>query len=85
MDSAHVTPKVKLCMHTIIKPVAPTVRLVKVPFWAFFGPDIKTEMGVVIYMYLKHSPDYIDSKYIWFHGLTPKVQVFLLKYHFWHF
>ena len=25
-------------------------------------------MGVVIYMYLKHSPDYIDSKYIWVHG-----------------
>ena len=29
---------------------------------------MKTEMGVVIYMYLKHSPDYIDSKYIWVHG-----------------
>ena len=30
-----------------------------------------TEMGAVIYMYLKHSPDYIDSKhiYIWVHGL----------------
>ena len=25
-------------------------------------------MGVVIYMYLKHFPDYIDSKYIWVHG-----------------
>ena len=25
-------------------------------------------MGVIIYMYLKHSPDYIDSKYIWVHG-----------------
>ena len=24
-------------------------------------------MGVVIYRYLKHSPDYIDSKYIWAH------------------
>ena len=32
-----------------------------------FWPDIKTEMGVVIYMYLKHSPDYINSKYIWVH------------------
>ena len=29
---------------------------------------MKIEMGVVIYMYLKHSPDYIDSKYIWVHG-----------------
>ena len=25
-------------------------------------------MGVVVYMYLKHSTDYIDSKYIWVHG-----------------
>ena len=23
---------------------------------------------MVIYMNLKHSPDYIDSKYIWVHG-----------------
>ena len=37
-------------------------------FWPFFGPDKKTEMGVVIYMYLKDSPDYIDSKYIWVYG-----------------
>ena len=35
---------------------------------AFFGPDIKTEMAVVIYMYLEHSPDYIDSQYIWVYG-----------------
>ena len=25
-------------------------------------------MGVVIYRYLKHSTDYIDSKYMWVHG-----------------
>ena len=25
-------------------------------------------MGVVIYMYLKLSPECIDSKYIWVHG-----------------
>ena len=38
---------------------------------------MKKEMGVVIYMYLKHSPNYIDSKYIYeFMGLTPYVQVF---------
>ena len=36
----------------------------KVPFWAFFGLDMNIEMGVAIYMYLKHPPDYIDSKYI---------------------
>ena len=29
---------------------------------------MKTEMDVVIYMYLKDSPDYIDSNYIWVHG-----------------
>ena len=50
-----------------IKFVAPRVCLVKVPFLASFGPDTKTEVGVVIYRYLKHSPDYIDSKYIWVH------------------
>ena len=27
-------------------------------FFAFFWPDVNTEMGEVIYMYLKHSPDY---------------------------
>ena len=40
----------------------------KYHFGLFLEPDIKTEMGVVIYMYLKHSPDYIDSKCIWVHG-----------------
>ena len=29
---------------------------------------MKTQMGVVIYMHLKHSPECIDSKYIWIHG-----------------
>ena len=53
---------------------------------AFFGPDKKTEMGVVIYMFSKPSPDYIDSKYIyWLLCLTPEVLVLLFKYHFWHF
>ena len=69
-----------------IKSVAPRVCLVKVPFLAFLGgPDIITEMGVVIYRYLKHSPDYINSNLYRFMGLTPLVQVFLLKYLFWHF
>ena len=43
---------------------------------------METEMGVVIYMHLKHSPDYIDSIYIYiygFMGLIHKVQVFLLN------
>ena len=32
--------------------------------FGFFWPDMNTEMGLVMYMYLKHSPDYIYSKYI---------------------
>ena len=56
--------------------------MAKVPFWAFFGPDINTEMGMVIYMFLKHSPDYIDSKYICVHGSNSLGSSSLLKYHF---
>ena len=32
---------------------------------------METEMGVAIYMHLKHPPDYVDSKYIGFMGLIP--------------
>ena len=73
MDSTLLLPKSSCVCIPYIKSVAPRGCLVKVPFLAFFfffGPDIKTEMGVVIYMYLKHSLDYIDSKYIWVHGFT---------------
>ena len=50
----------------------PRVCMAKVKLLAFFfGPDMNTEMGVVIYVYLKHSQDDIGSKYIWVHGLTP--------------
>ena len=55
------------------KSVAPRVCMAKVPFLTFFRPDMNIEMGVVIYMYLKHSPDYIDSKYIWVHGLGSSI------------
>ena len=44
------------------------ICLTKIIFLAFFWHGVNTEMGVVIYMYLKHSPDYINSKYIWVHG-----------------
>ena len=27
-------------------------------------------MGVVVYMDLKYSADYVDSKYIWVHGVN---------------
>ena len=47
---------------------APRVCLTKVPFLASFGPDMNAEMGVVIYIYFKHSSDYIDSKYVFVHG-----------------
>ena len=40
----------------------------KYHFLAFFGPDIKTVMAVIIYMNFKHSPDCIDPKYIEVHG-----------------
>ena len=46
---------------------------------------MKTEMGVVIFMCFKHSPDYIDSKYIWVHGSNSLGSSVLLEYHFWHF
>ena len=39
----------------------------KYHFWLCFVPD----MGVVIYMYLKYSLDYIYPKYIWVNGITP--------------
>ena len=32
-----------------------------VPFLAFSGPNMKTKMGVVMYIYLIHSPDCIHS------------------------
>ena len=52
-DPAHVTHKVNLCMHTMFKSVTPRVCMAEVPFLAFFGgPDMNTEMGVVIYMYI---------------------------------
>ena len=52
-DPAHVTPKVKLCMHTMFKFVAPRICMAKVLVLAFWGgPDMNAEMGVVIYMYL---------------------------------
>ena len=53
------------------KSVSPRVCMAKVPFLASFGPDMNIEMDMIIYMHLKHSPDYIDSKYIWVRGLTP--------------
>ena len=56
-------------MHTMFfKSIASRGCMDKVSI--FVGPDMDTEIGVIIYMYLKHSPDYIVSKYIWAYGLT---------------
>ena len=38
-----------------------------IPFVAIFWHNMNTKIGVVIYMFLKHSSDYIYSKYIWVH------------------
>ena len=61
-----------------IKSVPPRVCLVKIPFLAFFLPKVKTVLGVVVFIYLKHSTDYIDSKYIWVHG-SNSLGVFVAK------
>ena len=47
------------------KSVAPKVCVAKVPLLEFFGSDMKTEMGVVIYMCLKHFLDFFYSIYIY--------------------
>ena len=48
-DSTHVTPKVKLCMHTMFL-VCCSKGLVGSTLIFFLGPDIKTLMGAVIYI-----------------------------------
>ena len=67
-DLAHVTLKVKLCMLMMVSTLSLQVFVwPKYYFWPIFGPGMKTEMGVVIYMYFKDSPHYVDSKYILVH------------------
>ena len=69
---SHVTSKVKVCVHTMFK-----IRCSKglsdqcIIFMPFLGLSMKIEMVVVIYVYLKHFPDYIDSKCIGFMCLIP--------------
>ena len=59
--------------------------MAKVPFVAIFWPNMNTKMGVVIYMYLKHSSDYIDSKYIWVHESNSIGSSVFAEISFWHF
>ena len=42
----------------------------KYHFWYFFWPDLNTARDMAICMYLKHSPDCPDSKYIKSIGLN---------------
>ena len=44
-------------------------------FWPFLGMTVEKEMGVIIYMYLTHSPDYIDFRYMgsWSNSLGSSV------------
>ena len=67
----HITPKVNSCMHTMFLVCHSKGLYGQSTIFGFFRPVMDTGMGVVIYMYLKHPPNYIDSKYIWVHGLTP--------------
>ena len=40
--------------------------LLKYHFWLFFGSNMNTVMGVVIYMYLKYFPDLKILNIYWF-------------------
>ena len=51
-------------MQCLERSVARRACLAKISFLAFLWALHKTEMAMVICMYLKHSPDYIDSNYI---------------------
>ena len=84
-DPSHVIPKVKWFMHAIFSVCCSKGLSGLVQFLAFFWHDMKTEMGVIIYIYLKHSLDYIDSNYIRVHWSDSLSSVFFLQYHFWHF
>ena len=64
-------PKSSCVCIPCIKSIAPMVCLANVPFLAFFGPDMKAEMGVVIYMYLKIPQIILVPNIYGFTGLTP--------------
>ena len=69
-DPAHVNPKVKSCMHYMYSFCCSKGLSGQSTFSGLFGHDMKKEMGVIImiYMYLKHFPEYIDARYMWVHG-----------------
>ena len=63
-------PKSSCVCIQCIKCVTPWVCLAKVSFLAFFGPDMKTEMGVIIYMYLNVPHIILIPNVYGFIGLT---------------
>ena len=66
MSSCVCIPFLRLSLLGLILP--------KYQFCTFLVPDMNTYIGVVMYMYLKHFPDYIDSRIFGFVGLTTSVQ-----------
>ena len=47
-DPTHVTPKVRLCIHTIYQVCSSKDVLGQITIFGLFGPDMKTEVGAVI-------------------------------------
>ena len=75
-DPTHVIPEVSCVCLLCFKSVPQRVCLDEVPFLSFFGPDMNTKMGVVIYMY-KNIPQIILIPNIYgFMGQTPLIKVF---------
>ena len=73
-----------VCIPTF-RSVTQKVCLTKVPFVAIFWPNRNTKGGVVIYIYSKYSPDYIDSKNIWVHGFNSLGSIVLAVISFFAF
>ena len=69
-------PKSSCICILCIKSVTQSACLAKVSFLAFFWPDIKSEMAVVIYMYLKHSPVILILNIYGFMSSTPRFECF---------
>ena len=61
----------------MIESVAPRVCLTEVTFLAFLGPHMKTEMGVVKYMYLKYPQIILIPNIYGFMGQTSRVKLYM--------
>ena len=84
-DPAHVTHIVNLFMHTMFSVCRSKDLYGGITIFGIFGPDMNTEMGVVIYV-LKESPDYISSNIYMGSWSNPfGSSVFADIPFFWHF